>query len=75
VDAAEVFLTPEAADSSPDGDESLLGSSSCCSIPEDTLADTAQSAFSYALQPHSMGLSRGTPFVGLYPGDHHDYVL
>jgi hypothetical protein len=72
VDAAEVFLTPEAADSSTDGGESLLG---CCSIPEDTLADTAQSALSYALQPHSMGLSRGTPFVGLQDGDDHDYVL
>lgn len=76
-DAAEVVLTPEAADSSTDDGGSMLSSSSCssCSAVADSLADTAHSALSYALQPHSMGLSRGTPFVGPEHGDSDDYVL
>jgi hypothetical protein len=53
---ADIFLTPEDADTS---------SESCCSgsSPSDSLADTAASALSYILRPHM--LSRYTPFVGL----------
>jgi hypothetical protein len=69
--AAEVYLTPEAADSESDAARSCSSSSSV----QDSLDDTAQSAPTYALRPHMMGLSRSTPFVGLPDDSDDDYVL
>jgi hypothetical protein len=69
--AGEVYLTPETADSESDASRSCSSSSSV----QDSLADTAQSAPTYALRPHMMGLSRSTPFVGLHGDAGEDYVL
>lgn len=68
--AGDVYLTPEAADSSSD---SAYSDSDGSSTP-DSLADTAASGTSYALRAHMMGLSRNSPFVGLLP-DADDYIL
>lgn len=65
---ADVFDTPEAAECSSNSSRSSTAGSS-----PDSLADTAQSALSYALPAHMMLLVRGTPFVSL-AGTNHDYI-
>lgn len=67
---ADVFFTPEAADTSSD---SACTDTSDSSL--DSLADTAASASSYALRAHMMGLARGSPYVGLVPDADDDYIL